>query len=77
MDSKDNVNNTPAKCPNCEDFKGLASIALELLTYALDPARTPFELMTIRMQVSEMLQTLNQSQTPPSDCSPDNRKTGT
>lgn len=75
MDQKDNVNNMEStKCPNCEHYKELASVSLELLTYAMDPARTPFDLMTIRMQLAEMFNI--QNQIPPSDHTPSTHKTG-
>lgn len=74
---KDNASNTPAtSCQKCEDYKELASVSLELLAYAIDPARTPFELMTVRMQVSQMFAAIAQSQTPPADHTPDIHKTG-
>lgn len=73
---KDNASNTPAPCQKCEDYKELASVSLELLAYAIDPARTPFELMTVRMQVSQMFAAIAQSQTPPADHTPDIHKTG-
>jgi len=75
VEPQDNANNM---CQSCEDYKELASVSIELLAYAIDPARTPFELMEVRMQVAEMFKAIAMAQNPlpPSDHNPDSHKTG-
>lgn len=76
MDQNENANNMAlGPCQNCDGLRELASTTLELLVYVLDPARTPFELMTIRMQVNDMIRIMAGAQ-PPND-NPDTHKPGT